>query len=491
MSSLNNKIGIGIVWNLANMFISRGASVVFTLFLAKFLAPEAFGLMAMIAICYALADALMTSGFGQAIIRQKELAPIDLSTAFFTNLAFSLITYLLLFLVAPWAAGFYEQPELTGLIRATGLVLFINSLKVVQLALLNRNMDFKALMRINSTATVAAGIVAVCLAYAGFGVWSLVAQFMVSALVSTGLLWLSSSWRPSFSFSIASFKYMFGFGSKLTLESTLNVLYENSYILVIGKLFSPEITGLYYFAKRIRDLIVDQANSAVQQATYPAMARIQDDNTDLKRMYRLIIQLLFFVITPGLLIISVLAQPLFQIAFNDRWLPAVPYLQLLCMAGILLPVHTVNFNMLKVKGRTDLILYLGLVKKGLHLALLAASVPYGIVGILAGQIVAVTLSSVPYMYYSAALIDYRLPEQIKDIFKPVAASAIAAFATWMLLEALDVSAPWAAPIGGFTFALLYIAVCHVANIEGYVLIKNKFHTVLPGFLRKQEPKTQA
>lgn len=491
MTSLNSKIGIGIVWNLANMFISRGASVVFTLFLAKFLVPEAFGLMAMIAICYALADALMTSGFGQAIIRQKDITPVDLSTAFFTNLAFSFLVYLMVYLVAPWAASFYEQPELTSLIRVTGLVLFINSLKVVQLALLNRNMDFKSLMRINSTATVCAGLIAVGLAYAGFGVWSLVAQFTVSALVSTGMLWLSSTWRPTLSFSVASFKYMFGFGSKLTLESTLNVLYENSYILVIGKLFSPEITGLYYFAKRIRDLIVDQANSAVQQATYPAMARIQDDDIDLKRMYRLVIQLLFFVVTPGLLAVSVLAQPLFEVAFNERWLPAVPYLQLLCLAGILLPIHTVNFNMLKVKGRTDLILYLGLVKKGLHLVLLAASVPYGIVGILIGQIIAVVLSSAPYMYYSAALIGYSLAEQIKDVLKPVIAATVAAIASWFLLSALGLSAPWAAVTGGLAFSVLYISISHLANIEGYALTKRKFITILPGILRKRASGTQA
>ncbi|PLC53042.1 lipopolysaccharide biosynthesis protein [Pollutimonas nitritireducens] len=491
MTSLNSKIGAGIVWNLANMFVSRGASVVFTLFLAKFLVPEAFGLMAMIAICYALADTLMTSGFGQAIIRQKTITPLDLSTAFFTNLAFSLLTYLMIYLAAPWAAGFYEQPELTILIRVTGLVLFINSLKVVQLALLNRNMDFKSLMRINSTATVCAGLIAVALAYAGFGVWSLVAQFTVSALVSTAMLWLSSSWRPSLSFSTASFKYMFGFGSKLTLENTLNVLYENSYILVIGKLFSPEITGLYYFAKRIRDLIVDQANSAVQQATYPAMARIQDDDIDLKRMYRMVIQLLFVVVTPGLLAVSVLARPLFELAFNERWLPAVPYLQLLCLAGILLPIHTVNFNMLKVKGRTDLILYLGLVKKGLHLGLLAASVPYGIEGILIGQIFAVLLSSAPYMYYSSAMIGYRVAEQVKDMLKPLVSASIAAIASWSLLNALNLSAAWASVAGGLAFSALYIGICHLARIEGYVLISKRLKTVLPGILCKRASRTQA
>jgi O-antigen/teichoic acid export membrane protein len=484
VTTLHKKIGAGIVWNLANILISRGASVVFTLFLAKFLAPEAFGLMAMISICYALADALMTSGFGQAIIRQKKIEPVDLSTAFFTNLAFSFATYLLLYLIAPWVAGFYKQPELTTLVRVIGLVLFINSLKVVQLALLNREMDFKALMRVNSLATIAAGLVAVGMAYNGFGVWSLVAQFMVSALTSTGLLWISSPWRPSLTFSAESFKHMFGFGSKLTLESTLIVLYENSYILVIGKLFSPEITGLYYFAKRIRDLIVDQVNAAVQQATYPAMAQIQDENSGLKKMYRLVIQLLFFTITPGLLIISLLAEPLFRIAFSARWLPAAPYLQLLCIAGILFPVHTVNFNMLKIKGRTDLVVYVGLVKKGLHLALLALAAPYGIIAILAGQIAASALSCLPYMYYSSTLIDYRFPEQFKDILKPIMAATLAVAATGLLLRTINLPDPWIVLIGGLAFAVLYIAISHLAGVEGYAFIKARLLALRANRLKK-------
>jgi O-antigen/teichoic acid export membrane protein len=491
MTSLNKKIGVGIAWNIANMFVSRGASVVFTLFLARFLMPEAFGLMAMVAICYALADTLMTAGFGQAIIRQKTISATDLSTAFITNLAFSVIAYGLVYAVAPLAAGFYEQDELTALIRVTGLVLFINSFKVVQLALMNRDMDFKGLMRVNSTATIAAGIVAVAMAYAGMGVWSLVAQFIVAAAVSTGILWCSSAWRPSFSFSKGSFRSMFGFGSKLTLENVLNVLYENSYILVIGKLFSPETTGLYYFAKRIRDLIVDQANSAVQQATYPAMARIQDENNGLKSMYRSIIQLLFFVIAPGLLGLAVLAQPLFEVAFNARWLPAVPYLQLLCLAGLFLPVHAVNFNMLKVKGRTDLVVYLGLIKKGLHLGLLAASVPFGMEAILVGQIIAMALSSLPYMHFSSTLIGYGYAEQLKDMLKPLAAATAAAAAAWALVSTLHWPAAVSAIVGAVTFSALYVAMSHMIGTEGYALAKRKLAAFITAVFKRKVPKAQA
>ena len=473
MSTLGNRVGHGIAWNLANMVVSRGASVVFTLFLARFLPPDAFGQMAMIAICYALADVLMTSGFGQAIIRQKELEDIDLSTAFVTNLAFSLAIYLALFACAPWVAGFYEQPELVPLIRVMGLVLFINAFKVVQLALLNRAMDFKALMRINSTATLVAGTLAVLMAYAGLGVWSLVAQFMISAAVSTALLWLAGSWRANLRFSMPSFRRMFGFGSKLTLESTLNVLYENSYVLVIGRLFSAEATGLYYFAKRIRDLIVDQLNSAVQQATYPAMAQLQDELDGLRRMYRLILQLLFYITAPALLLITVLADPLFTIAFDARWAPSVPYLQLLCLAGVLLPIHTVNFNMLKVRGRTDLALYTGMTKKAIHLALLAVSIPFGLIGIVAGQIVAAALSSVYYMHCSAKLIGYTWRAQLRDILEPVAAAALAAAGTAWLMEAASLPPAWHALAGAACFALLYLLLSHLGQVAGYLFLREK------------------
>jgi len=473
VTTLNRKIGTGIVWNVANMLVSRGASVLFTLFLARFLAPEAFGLMAMVAICYAIADALMVSGFGQAIIRQPSITPEDLSTAFFANLALSLLLYPLLYVSAPWVAQYYGHADLTLMLRVIGVVLFINAFKVVQLALMNRDMDFKTLMRVNSTATIVAGVLAVAMAYAGFGVWSLVAQFIAMATVSTVLLWVHSTWRPQLNFSGAALRRMFGFGSMLTIEGVLNVLYENAYILVIGKLFTPEITGLYYFAKRIRDLVVDQVNAAVQQATYPAMAQIQNEADGLRMMYRTILQLLFFVITPCLAVLTLLSEPLFALAFNPRWMPAVPYLQLLCIAGVVFPVHTINLNMLKVKGRSDLVLYVGLVKKGLHLALLAATAPFGIMAILIGQVVAAALSCLPYMYYSHTLLGYRLALQLRDIIKPVFASAVAAALAWGLLLGIDAAPMLAVAAGSACFILTYAIAGQLLSVEGFVLIRNK------------------
>lgn len=475
MDGLGKRIGHGIAWNLANMIVSRGASVVFTLFLARFLAPEAFGLMAMIAICYALADVLMTSGFGQAIIRQKEVSYIDLSTAFVTNLVFSAVVYLALFAAAPWVAAFYEQPTLVPLIRVMGLVLFVNAFKVVQLSLMNRAMDFKSLMRINSSATLVAGALAVLMAYAGMGVWSLVAQFMISAVVSTSLLWLSTTQRPGLRFSMQSFRRMFGFGSKLAVENILNVLYENSYVLVIGRIFSAEATGLYYFAKRIRDLVVDQLNAAVQQATYPAMAQLQDETEGLLRMYRLILQLLFYVTAPALLLVALLAGPLFELAFDPGWAPAVPYLQLLCLAGLLLPIQTVNFNMLKVKGRTDLALYAGLVKKAVHLILLAVSIPFGLTGIVAGQIVAALLSSVCYMHYGSKLIGYTWAAQLRDMAEPVAVAALATLVTAWLLNTAPLPAGWHVLAGAGCFTLLYWMGSHGGRVAGYRFLLAKLH----------------
>lgn len=487
MTDLRKKMGVGVAWNLANMLVSRGATIVFTLFLARILAPESFGLMAMVTICYALADAVMTSGFGQAIIRQKHIEAVDLSTAFYMNLGLSALLYPLLYLTAPWVADYYEHPQLTALIRVIGVVLFINAFKVVQHALLQREMDFKSLMRINSVATVGSGLLALGMAYAGYGVWSLVAQFTAMAVISTLMLWMHSDWRPQWTFSTASLQRMFGFGSKLTLEGILNVLYENSYVLVIGKLFTPEITGLYYFAKRIRDLIVNQVNTAVQQATYPAMAQLQDQPEELKSSYRIIVQLLFYSITPGLMALAVFATPLFELALNERWLPAVPYLQLLCIAGILFPIHMVSLNMLKVKGRTDLVLSVGTVRKGLHLVLLAATAPFGMIPILVGQIVAAALSCLPYMHYSQTLLGYRYSEQLQDIFKPTVAALIAAAATWSLVSYLDPSPAITVLIGIPAYAFVYLLCGEGLAVDGQAFLKRRLQLLR---LRRQERRNQ-
>lgn len=471
MKEMNRKIGTGVLWNLASLFLTRGASAIFMLFLARLLAPEAFGLVAMAAVVFELANAFINSGLGAALIRSKTISDTDLNTVFYTNLLLSLVAYVVLFVGAPYIADFYNQSELTTLIQVMGLVVFINAAKVVQVAVLSRNMEFKAQMKANSLGVVVSGILAVIVAWAGWGVWSLVVQMLSSALLSALVFWLVSNWRPGLQFSIESFVRLFRFGKNLLAEGLLQILFENSYVLVIGRFFSAELTGLYFLAKKISNLISQQLTAAVQQATFPALSTLQDDNQALLYKYRQIMQLMMFVIAPVMALIAGLAPTLFELMFDERWTDAVPYLQLLCVVGALYPLHALNINLLNVKGRSDLVLKIGLIKKAINLILLFMAIPYGVFGIVLSQVIGTLFALIPNTYFSARLVGYSLLDQIKDATKPLIAAFLCGVAFWFCMQQVtDNISLWVISVSVIA-VVTYVLLSFVLRVEGLYLIR--------------------
>jgi len=470
---MNRKIGVGVLWNLSSLFLTRGASTIFMLFLARMLAPEAFGLVAMATVVFELANAFINSGLGAALIRSKDVSDADLNTVFYTNLGLSLAAYAAIFAGAPYIAAFYSQPELSALVQVMGLVVFINAAKIVQTAVLSRNMDFKTQMKANTLATVVSGILAVTAAYQGWGVWSLVVQMLSQAAVSAVILWMAGNWKPSWQFSTESFSRLFAFGRNLLAEGLLSVAYQNSYILVIGRFFSAELTGLYFFAKKISNLISQQLTSAVQQATFPALATLQDDNATLKYKYRQIMQLMMFLIAPIMMLLAALAPTLISLAFDEKWQGAVPYLQLLCIVGMIFPLHALNMNLLNVKGRSDLVFKVGLVKKAVNLTMLFLAIPYGVLGIVASQVIATFLALVPNTYFSAKLVGYSLGEQVKDVIKPIGAAAVAGTAAALATQVDTTSQAASILIAGTAGVVVYLLSSCLFRAEGAWLIWSK------------------
>jgi O-antigen/teichoic acid export membrane protein len=473
MKEMNRKIGTGVLWNLASLFLTRGASTIFMLFLARLLAPEAFGLVAMATVVFELANAFINSGLGAALIRSKTVSDADLNTVFYTNLALSLIAYAALFAGAPYIAAFYSQPELTSLIQVMGLIVFINAAKVVQTAVFSRKMDFKTQMKANTLSVVISGCLAVGAAWSGWGVWSLVVQMLSSVLISALVLWLVSRWRPRLQFSIESFVRLFRFGKNLLAEGFLQILFENSYVLVIGRFFSAELTGLYFLARKVSNLISQQLTGAVQQATFPALSTLQDDNAALLHKYRQIMQLMMFLIAPIMALLAGLAQALFELMFDDRWAPAVPYLQLLCVVGVLYPLHALNVNLLNVKGRSDLVLKVGLIKKAVNLTLLFLAIPYGVFGIVVSQVIGSFLAIIPNTYFSARLVGYSLIDQVTDVIKPLLAALAAGFASWFFVEQGERNLTLWFLGGGIVGLVTYSAVSLLICVEGVSLSLKK------------------
>ncbi|MGE6328535.1 lipopolysaccharide biosynthesis protein [Psychrobacter pacificensis] len=479
MRSINRKITSGILWNFASLFMTRGASTIFTLFLARLLAPEAFGLIAMVTIVFELANTFVSSGLGTALIRNKSVSDTDFNTVFYTNIVLSIIAYTTIFIGSPYVANFYNQPELILLIQVMGLSVFINATKIVQSAIFNRDMNFKALMKSNTLSVVLSGVLGVLAAWYGLGVWSLVIQSLSSACISGIMLWSMSNWKPSLKFSYESFTKLFKFSKNLLAEGILDVIFRNSYILVIGRLFSAEVTGIYFFATKLSNLISQQLTSAIQQATLPALATMQDETAALRVKYRQIIQMTMFVIAPVMALLAAVSPILVPLAFKEAWTPAVPYLQLLCIIGALYPLHAINVNLLMVKGRSDVLFKIGLLKRAFSITLLLLAVPYGVTGIIIAQIISSFFSLIPNTYFTAKLINYSLLAQSRDIIKPILSSITAGLFTWLLIINVTNIHPFIwLTLCGILGSLLYLGISILIRSEGSIMLINIYNNKL-------------
>ncbi|WP_411369063.1 lipopolysaccharide biosynthesis protein [Pseudidiomarina salilacus] len=412
--SLAKQTSSGILWNFFEQLARRGIGVIVTLMLAYFLTPEAYGLVAMMAVFLALGSSIMESGFNQALIRMAEVTQTDYNTAFVANIGLGLFAYMLLFLSAPYIGDFYEEQQLVLLIRVAALSIVINAFQVVQQANLSRALNFKAQVKAVLPASVISGLMAISLAYLGWGVWALIGQMLLAALLQTIFLWIVQGWRPSREFSIPTLKDMYSFGYKLFLSGVLDTIFQNLYVLVVAKLFSSSIAGLYYFANQIKYLVIHQLVTSIQTVTYPAVSKLQNNDESLRRAYSRVVSVSTFLLFPAMLFLAVMSEPLFAIFLPEKWFCAASYLQLMCIAAMLYPLHSINLNILKVKGRSDLFLYLEIIKKAVAVVVILISYRWGVYGLLIGQIVTSILAYLPNSYYSNKLIGYGVTKQIKD-----------------------------------------------------------------------------
>lgn len=434
--TLATKTITGVIWRFSEQIGRRGIGVAITLLLARFLAPEDYGLVAMMAVFLAVAQSLMDSGFRQALIRLQGARQVEFNTAFYANLGLGCIAYTLLFVSAPAIALFYDEPRLIILIRVAGLNILIHAFQVVQIAVLSRKLNFKAQLQASIPAGIISGLIAVGLAYLGAGVWALISQMLLSTFITTALLWHIQGWRPTLGFSRQSFKEMYNFGYKLFLSGLIDIVFKNLYVAVIAKVFAASTAGLYFFANKLKELVIAQLVGSIQTVTYPALASMQTDNVRLKAGYRKIIVVTTFLLFPVMLFLAALADPLFEFVLPGKWQPAVLYLQLMCFSGVMHPLHSINLNVLQIKGRSDLFLYLEVIKKVLQVIILAISINFGVIGILIGQIIGSVLAYLPNSYFTVRLINYSIREQIADFMPGLILSGVVAGVTYLAVSFL-------------------------------------------------------
>jgi len=413
-NTLKKKTLLAIFWTTFERIGYQGVRALVTLILARLLSPNDFGIIGILLVFIAICEAIINNGFSQAIIQKKEIDEDDLTTAFYLSLLFSIFLYILLFFSSVLIAGFYNEPTLVSLNRILGFVIIIDSLVVIQMAVLQREMDFKSISIITMISSLISGIIGIAMGFAGLGVWSLVAQMLGQKLFMAISLWIKSGWYPRGRICRKSFLHLFDYGWKLQVAGFLNQSFRHVNSLIIGKFFSIELVGYYTQAKNLKNLPTMTLSSIVSKVTFPAFSQIRDDSKALKRGYRTSLQLLVFFIFPLMFGLVATAERLIPILLGNQWIPSIKMFQLLCISAMLYPLQTSNVNIIKVKGKTDYFLYLEILKKAISISIIIITVRWGIYPLIIGQIVSSYISLVLNASVAGRLINYKMFEQIKD-----------------------------------------------------------------------------
>lgn len=474
--SLKNRTFKGTIWSSIERFSVQGIQFVVMILMARLLTPADYGMVGMIAIFIAISQSIIDSGFSQALIRKQDRSEIDNSTVFFFNVFVGLVLYLILYVCAPLIAEFYLEPKLISITRIISLSLIFNSLTVVQRALLTINLNFKTQAKASLIAAVLSGIIGIYMAYRGFGVWSIVSQQIINLFLITILLCFFSKWKPLFTYSWESFKELFSFGSKLLAAGLLDTIYKNIYLIVIGKIFKASDLGYYTRAHQFSNFPSSNITGIFQRVSYPVLCTIQDNDAKLSDVYRKILKTSAFVVFPLMMGLAALSKPVILAFLTEKWLFSATLLIPLCFSGMWFPIHSINLNLLQVKGRSDLFLKLEIIKKVLGVTVLCISIPFGLLAMCWGtalnSIIALSINT----YYTGKLINLGFFRQMKDILPTFILSILMGAIVFFSINFLSLNPYLLILIGlliGITFFIVAAIVCKFSEFDELLALISK------------------
>lgn len=429
ISSLRQKALTGFVWSLSGKLINQLGYLGVTVFIARLIGPESFGLIGMLTIFMLLAESVVNNGFAQALIqRSHQLTEEDASTIFYVNLGWGMAMYALLYFTAPLIASFYNQPVLVDISRILFIIILINSLTIVASAKLTINLDFKSQAIASTIATSFSSIVGVYLATKGYGYWSLVWLLVVKSILNALALWFFCRWLPKLIFNVESFKSLFKFGSNLMLAGLVATFVNNLYIVLVGRYFNATQVGYFTQATNLSNYLSQFISSTLQGVTYPIMTSVKDDNGRLVNIYTQLISITMLVCLPLLVGFAAVAEDFVKITLGDEWLPVVPVLIALCFARVITPISSINLNILNAVGRSDLFLKVDLSKLPMALGALFIAIPYGIEGLAWAMVCTSFIAFFINAYFPGKLFGFGIMAQLKVAYKYIVATTIMYFA---------------------------------------------------------------
>lgn len=437
-NTLKQKAAAGMVWTALQKYSTMFITFISGIILARLLTPYDYGCIGMLSIFMVLAEVFIDGGFGSALIQKKRPTQEDYSTIFFWNIGMSFVMYAVLFFSAPAISRFYNIPLLCDVLRVQGLVLFIYAFNIIQRNQLQKKLNFKVLSIVTITTSLISLTVTIIMAYKGFGVWALVAQNLISAAIPAIVFWFFIKWRPSWSFSWASFKELFSFGFYMFLTSLLNQFGQQIQGLMIGKVYNPSTMGYYSKAHSTEKMASTSIGSVMNQVTYPLYAEVQDDKQKLGNMIKRITMTLSYITWPLMFILLLCAKPIFVLLYSDRWLPSVPYFQVLCISGLAYCLQSVNNQSIAAIGKSRTMFVWTVIKRTAGIVCVVGGLAlYGMKGLLAGVVLGTWFSYFVNISLVSKYIGYKWFDQLLNI-APVAiasiTSALVAYGIGLLLN---------------------------------------------------------
>lgn len=423
---LRKKTINGVFWNAVDSIGTQAIGFVVSIVLARLLTPSAYGIIGILTAFISISQLFVDAGLSTALIRKKGATEEDWATVFWFNIVISILCYILLYIIASYVARFYGIADLTLILRVFGLTVVINSLYSTQVAKLTAQINFRTQAKVVLSKGILSGTIGISLAYLGFGVWALVWQQVSAAVFAMLLFWMVSRWHPKFIFSFNRFRSLFGFGSKLLLSNLLNVIYTNISPLIIGKKFSTEDLGFYSRADGLVALPAGVMDRTLSRVVFPVLSAIQNDDNRLRSVYSRYLRLMTSIVAPLLMFLAAVANPLIKLLIGDKWLPCVPYLQILAIGWIVDPMIQVNNNVLYVKGRSDIVLKLEFIKKIIAVTIIICSIQMGVIWLCVGRAVYGYVALFMNMLFCRKFIGMGCLVQLKLVLPIYVASLLAA-----------------------------------------------------------------
>jgi O-antigen/teichoic acid export membrane protein len=411
---LKKKMVGALTWSTIDRFGQQAVQFVIGIILARLISIADFGLIGMVMVFSALSFVLVESGFGLALVRKQDATETDFNTIFYFNIFTSVLLYCILFFSIPAISVFFKQPQLILIGRVIFLAILFNALYLVPFVKLGKAMDYKTIAKVNLISTALSGICGVVLAVMHFGVWALVAQQVLYHFFRMITFYSFVKWKPKLLFSFEVIRNFWSFSIHLLGTSILNVLFNNLYVLIIGKYYQKNEVGLYTQANKLSETFNFSFQAILLGSTYSLFSQIQNDEERFRRVFRELAQKTSIITFPIMLVLIAVAYPFIFVLLSEKWIPAVPYFQFLCLASLFGPLYTLNISALNSRGQSKITFRIEIIKKCLILLSVVICFNFGIFPMLWGYALATFIAYLISILYLKSNLTHYIKHQISD-----------------------------------------------------------------------------